>query len=365
MKKSILLILTTVLLLACSGKKAYDVHGELGDKTWDGLQVTLFSYSDQAGLKPIDSVRIKDGSFHLKGKVDSLGWYVLQLTKGDQPYYKDFYTEGELVFTIKDGKPVLKGSPVNDAYQTFRDKYDLLTGAILKLNQEIQANPTNQDLQKAFNDEYARFEKSFQALDKKTILENMDNPLGLHLFHTTMSSMNNSDIEAILAKAGPDFMADPAVKLVVLQLASAKKVAVGQKFVDLKMLNDFDRLMSLSDYAGKGSYVLIDFWASWCGPCMRELPALMATYKKYHSKGFEIIGVSLDSDINAWKTAIASNEIPWPQMSDLSGWQSKAVESYSFSGIPYTVLLDPKGVILEKGLRGEALDKKLKELLGQ
>ncbi|HEY5499571.1 MAG TPA: TlpA disulfide reductase family protein [Bacteroidales bacterium] len=366
MKKVVLIVVSTLLLMACNSLNAYNIKGEMGDKSWDGKQVTLLEISTQSGLKSIDSTLIKDGAFKLKGKVDTIGWYVLMVKKEDgQPIYKDFYLDGDISYTMKNGKVNIKGSPVNNAYQAFGEKYDSMTANIVKLNTELKANPTNKELEKAFNAEYAVFEKSFRELAKNTILENLDNPVGLHLFQAAMSSLENKDIENILAKAKPAFLADPTVKMVISQLKLSKKVGIGSKFSDLTMSKPDGSSISLSDYVGKGSYVLVDFWASWCGPCMQELPNVLACYDKYHQKGFEIVGISLDKDANAWKNAIKNHKMTWPQMSDLAGWKSQAVTVYSFSGIPHTVLMDPKGIIIAKDLRGSALDEKLAELLGK
>jgi len=366
MKKIVLIVVSAMLLMACNSLNAYNIKGEMGDKSWDGKQVTLLDVSNKSGLKPIDSTLIKDGSFKLNGKVDTIGWYVLMFKKADgQPVYKDFYLDGDITYTMKNGKASIKGSPVNNTYQAFGDKYENMTAAIVKLNSELKANPTNKELEKAFNTEYAVFEKSFRELANSTILENLDNPVGLHLFQATMSSLENKDIEYILTRAKPAFLADPTVKMVLSQLALSKKVGIGSKFPDLTMPKPDGTSMSLSEYAGKGSYVLVDFWASWCGPCMQELPNVLACYDKYHQKGFEIVGVSLDKDAEAWKSAITNHKMIWPQMSDLAGWQSQAVAVYSFSGIPHTVLIDPKGIIIAKDLRGSALGDKLAELLGK
>jgi len=364
MKKVVLIVVSTLLLMACNSLNAYNIKGEMDDKSWDGKQVTLLGISKQSGLLPIDSTIIKDGTFKLKGKVDTIGWYVLMVKKEDgQPIYKDFYLDGDIAYTMKNGKVSIKGSPVNNAYQVFGEKYDSMTATIVKLNSKLKANPTNKELEKAFNAEYAVFEKSFRELAKSTILENLDNPVGLHLFQAAMSSLENNDIETILAKAKPAFLADPTVKMVISQLELSKKVGIGSRFSDLTMSKPDGSAISLSEYVGKGTYVLVDFWASWCGPCMQELPNVLACYEKYHQKGFEIVGVSLDKDAEAWKSAIIKHKMTWPQMSDLAGWQSQAVTVYSFSGIPHTVLMDPKGIIIAKDLRGSALDEKLAELL--
>jgi thiol-disulfide isomerase/thioredoxin len=128
--------------------------------------------------------------------------------------------------------------------------------------------------------------------------------------------------------------------------------------------NPAGKVLRLS--ALKGKVVLIDFWASWCGPCRRENPNVVKLYKKYKSKGFEIFSVSLDEDPKAWKQAIAQDGLSWPNhVSDLLGWQTPLIQSYRFDGIPHTVLLDRKGQILSTGLRGSELEQKLIEALAK
>ena len=119
--------------------------------------------------------------------------------------------------------------------------------------------------------------------------------------------------------------------------------------------------MSLSSL--KGKYVLIDFWAAWCGPCMREMPNVKKLYADFKDKGFEILGVSLDKTKPAWTNAIKNNNLTWKHVSDIKFWQSIVVPMYNISGIPYTVLLDKEGKIVAKNLRGEELYKKVESLL--
>jgi peroxiredoxin len=114
----------------------------------------------------------------------------------------------------------------------------------------------------------------------------------------------------------------------------------------------------------RGKVVLIDFWASWCGPCRRENPNVRRLYSRFKNKGFEIYGVSLDQDANRWKGAIAADSLSWYHVSDLGGWQSAAASLYQVHSIPQTFLIDKNGRILGKGLRGEQLEAKLEEVLG-
>jgi peroxiredoxin len=147
------------------------------------------------------------------------------------------------------------------------------------------------------------------------------------------------------------------------QILNMRKVAVGSMAPEITLPQPNGEVISLSDF--RGQYVLIDFWASWCGPCRRENPNVKKVYEKYHSKGFEILGVSLDKAMQPWLNAIGQDGLEWRHVSDLKFWQSSVVPDYQITGIPHTVLVDPNGVIVAKNLRGEALDLKLAQILGE
>lgn len=147
------------------------------------------------------------------------------------------------------------------------------------------------------------------------------------------------------------------------QILNMRKVAIGSMAPEITLPQPNGEVISLSDF--RGQYVLIDFWASWCGPCRRENPNVKKVYEKYHSKGFEILGVSLDKAMQPWLNAIGQDGLEWRHVSDLKFWQSSVVPDYQITGIPHTVLVDPNGVIVAKNLRGEALDLKLAQILGE
>ena len=148
-------------------------------------------------------------------------------------------------------------------------------------------------------------------------------------------------------------------------LASFEKRKPGTMFHELTMKDMEDREVKLSQWAGKGNYVLVDFWASWCGPCRQEMPNVIQNYERYHAKGFEVVGVSFDQKKDAWVAAVQQIGMRWPQMSDLKGWQCAASDIYGVRSIPASVLLDPQGKIIAIDLRGKALGAKLKEIYGE
>lgn len=146
------------------------------------------------------------------------------------------------------------------------------------------------------------------------------------------------------------------------QIKNAESFVLGAEAPDFTLMNMEGEPVSLSDF--KGKVVLIDFWASWCGPCRRENPHVAKLYSKYKADGFEILGVSLDKTKDRWIDAVAKDKLTWPQVSDLKGWQNEVAQMYSVKSIPDTVLLDKEGKILARKLRGPELDQKLASIFG-
>ena len=137
----------------------------------------------------------------------------------------------------------------------------------------------------------------------------------------------------------------------------------GETFVDLGLPGPQGQTVWVGDYVGQNKLVLIDFWASWCGPCIRELPNVVKAYERFHDKGLEIVGVSLDKDKASWLAAIEQTGQKWPQMSDLKGWECAGAQIYGIQSIPANVLIDDHGKIVARDLRGDALLKEIESRL--
>jgi peroxiredoxin len=181
--------------------------------------------------------------------------------------------------------------------------------------------------------------------------------------------MKTEELKALALAAADNFKEHSGLaKLKALLTTQAANAAtpttyplLNQQAPEISMPDVNGKLVSLSSF--KGKYVLVDFWASWCGPCRQENPNVLVAYQKFKNKNFTILGVSLDDDKANWEKAIKDDQLSWTQISDLKKWQSTIVGIYQFDGIPFNVLIDPQGKIIASGLRVAELEKKLAEVL--
>lgn len=155
----------------------------------------------------------------------------------------------------------------------------------------------------------------------------------------------------------------PELKEIHEAIAVNRKLKPGAELIDFELPDEVGTKHHLSEYIGHGNYVLVDFWASWCGPCRQEMPHVVAAYERFHEQGFEIVGISFDNNREAWLRAVTDLGMKWPQLSDLQGWKSLAAKMYNVHAIPFTLLFGPDGKVIAANLRGNQLTEKLEELL--
>ncbi len=206
-------------------------------------------------------------------------------------------------------------------------------------------------------------EEDYTKIFKQMLDENKENALGAFAFSMTYYTMSFDELKAT-CESGAAFLKHPLSQQGIQQLEALKLRQPGTMFKDIEEADTLGVNHKLSEYVGKGNYVLVDFWASWCGPCMQEMPNVKANYDKYRSKGFNVVGLSFDRNADAWKRAIRDKGLDWVHLSDLKFWQTIAAQTYGIRSIPASILCDPKGKIVDVDLRGNALGKKLKEIYG-
>jgi peroxiredoxin len=212
-----------------------------------------------------------------------------------------------------------------------------------------------------FEDDYEILLGKVKADYARFFANNINDSAVQRIFATSEWTRNFSEeqMENILAKADDKFQETELYKAHSERLYNIKTSVPGNLFKDIISKDPQGNTIKLSDYAGKGKYVLLDFWASWCPPCRDEMPHLVELYNRYKDKNFEIVGYSLDKDVEAWKKSIKQLNITWPQLSDCELWDSPAAELYAVQAIPCTFLIDPEGTIIAKDLVGKELSDKI------
>ena len=198
----------------------------------------------------------------------------------------------------------------------------------------------------------------------KTIEKDRNNLVGVLAMKDNLNLLPAVDIDRLMALLSPKLLATESGQKLVQEVAEVKRTAVGAPFVDFTLRDREGKSVRLSDHLGKGKYVLLEFWASWCGPCRADIPHLKEVYELYHSEGFEIVSVSMDDKEQAWFKALDTEKMPWLQIADLQAFDGPISKTYRFSGIPACILISPDGKIVDRNTRGSWLDKKLVELYG-
>lgn len=257
-----------------------------------------------------------------------------------------------------------------DVYKAEMDILDAQGEAIIKEYRALmKADPKGENPTTAIK--VAQFSATLDSISneqlklvKRIIRENKHNQLPASYIKEAMYELGYEGLKEALDPTAA-YYNNPDLEKPKQLLASFEKRKPGTMFHELTMKDMEDREVKLSQWAGKGNYVLVDFWASWCGPCRQEMPNVIQNYERYHAKGFEVVGVSFDQKKDAWVAAVQQMGMRWPQMSDLKGWQCAASDIYGIRSIPASVLLDPQGKIIAIDLRGNALGAKLKEIYGE
>ncbi len=366
MKKIAYLFIASALLTACGGNKSYTINGNVAlEQITDGDTLVLAMHDGKARVA-LDTAVITNGTFTFEGVQDST---VTGLITYGRNVLADFFLEnGNLTVKLEKDVREVTGTPNNDAYQAFLNEQM----ALIKQYNEIymsMRDTTATAEQKAEKEQ--QMETIVNQITESAFTHagnNIANPVGLHIIRGNLQSMV-SDIHKLdsILQLMPEKLADTPTAVSIKSFVEKKlKTATGQKYIDFEMPSPEGAPMKISDFVGKSKVVLIDFWASWCGPCRRAMPELKNTYNEFKDKGLEIVGVSLDGGdkgLDSWKKAIKEDGLPWPQMSDIKGWECEGAKLYGVQAIPALVLIDSEGTIIARDLHGAELKAKLTELL--
>ena len=389
--KYFVFLLIFPLLFACNSSEETETHEQLPDNFTvsgtikDAGNTTLYveALSQQGSIEVAKTTISPNGSFKIKGNIPGMGIYQLRLGESNDKVIPLTLVEKDHLkintsFELFNVAPNASGTEWSTVLNQYIEKYAVFSAAQPELN-AMQGKATEQEVMKRF----LELKKPVDDFAREAMLKDPDNPFNIVLSTsaTPTSGFENWDpanlevLQVVAVAYKKRFKDSPIAATMdnqVFQIESAYNEFLNTTPTksspdvapEIVMQGINGKAIKLSSL--KGKVVLIDFWASWCGPCRKENPNVVRLYKQYKDKGFTVYSVSLDEDPNAWKAAIKADGLVWPNhVSDLRGWKSPIVQQYGFDAIPHTVLIDKNGKVIGTGLRGESLEQKLKEVLSK
>ncbi len=370
------LCLLFAFCFSCSSASKEDSNGETWEVTVSGK--VGFPQQGEIMIQEIkngalgwqDTVKLKSNyTYSKKIKLNQPGYY--KITFYNRQFVDFILYKSNIEINVDGNDPngfaEIKGSPEIDIIRK--------TQVILR---DVESSPEMQKLSQQFSEaaqvkNEARMTELQAAYMKEVtkghekVAELLKNePPSLGVINLLQSKAIDADLHfetylAVANKVKKEWPNYDHSKAFVSMVEKMKTIAIGQPAPEISLPDTTGQVVKLSSM--KGKYVLVDFWAKWCGPCRQENPNVVRVYHKFKDKGFTVFGVSLDRKKEDWIRAIAEDKLTWTHVSDLKYWQSEAAKTYNITGIPFSLLLDPNGVIIAKNLRGAALEKKLAEVI--
>jgi len=375
MKKLIIYVVAAFILISCSREKGFQISGYLTDFGSPISSTMLYLKTRNADeiLVNIDSTFVKnDGSFILKGKSSDDDLFFLA-DKDNVFFLRVFVGKGNKIKVNGSATDFRNIKVEGSKLQALYDEYLSLFVEIEEQKETIyhnysvyqqDASISEEQLEKIGEDLSLKLQQLEELGSKITIdfiSANANSTVAAYLvYKNALSLSNTTEIEQQVRLLDPS-MNNKFITSIKKHLDKLKQIELGKVFPNIELPDSDGNIISLESLRGK--YVLVDFWATWCGPCVDLIPHLKKCYHDYHDKGFEIYSVSLDQNREAWINCIATNKLDWVNVSDLQAFNSPVVKQFVVNYIPHTFLLDRTGMIIAIDINGEDLEKLLLELL--
>ena len=363
MRKFLALIIGIVVFACTQKHDGFKINVKL-----DGAEGKILLEKRGSGeWIPVDTADIKDGIAVLEGKVDFPGEYYLSVL-GQRQKAIIFVENTQMNVSGKADSInfiVVTGSPSHSEFAAVNDQILNISKKYMALYKESRDAIAAGDTAKGreLMDEVEKMYQSTNTLQEDFVKNNPASYVTPYFLSQIQYEKNENELEALVSKLDPKLDSIPSVVRMKEHIDKLKKVAVGQIAPDFTQ-NDVDgNPVKFSDVYSKNQLTLLDFWASWCGPCRAENPNVVAVFNDYKAKGFTVFGVSLDREKEGWVKAIADDKLTWTHVSDLSYWQNEVAQVYAINYIPSNLIVDNTGKIVAKNKRGDELRAFVSETL--
>lgn len=346
-----------ILSVACAPDTSYTIYGtvDLNDTVPIEGKIYLKKRQIREWIT-VDSAEIVNSTFEFSGVADTISVLYCELEGARRtPLVLE---PGNITVAMSDISFQVTGTPQNDDLSEFYDQMSKQQDKIeLKFRQEVEsglAESVAMNTVQPLLDSLKQYQVDF-------IIANINREISNFVFTGIYYQLNVTEKENIISKMTEKSRSFDRIPMIIKALELEKKTTVGQSFTDLAYPNPAGEIVKLSDLVGKTDYVLVDFWASWCPPCVRSFPELTSLYEKYKSTGkLEILGVSLDMKHSNWTDAIEKYNLTWKHLSDVKGWECEAAQKYAVNSIPTTILIDKEGKIVSRNITHSELEELLK-----
>lgn len=363
MKNLILLLSLIIILSACESRNSdeFSISGKIEGK----FEGNVYLQKNKDGqFMILDTAVVKDGKFKFKGTIEYPNIYYIGIDEGRFVSFFNEASDIKIKFHIDSiTSPEIKGSTSDNEYRSYMKALDkhksAQIGIYTRYNEAARNNDSVQI--KAIEAEMNEIDAQHKANILGFIKDNPTSFVSPYIAMRHSYELNLDELRQLNITLDPKVKESAFAKMLADRILVLENVEIGKEAPDFTMNDTQGNPVKLSDLRGK--VLLVDFWASWCGPCRKENPNIVNAYKRFNEKGFDILGVSLDREQDSWLAAIKDDNLTWTHVSDLKYWNNAASKLYGVMSIPSNVLLDANGVIIARNLTGEELIKKLEELL--